>query len=95
MIKKMNRKTSKQNIDKLITKIRKEIPDAIKDLRDNYGAQIIVVNTMLTLTDKERDVFDLRLEGFTYQEIAMLLNITVKSVDGTISRIKQKILNIK
>ena len=47
------------------------------------------------LTDKERDVFDLRLEGFTYQEIAMLLNITVKSVDGTISRIKQKILNIK
>lgn len=47
------------------------------------------------LTDKERDVFDLRLEGFTYQEIAMLLNTTVKSVDGTISRIKQKISNIK
>ena len=33
----------------------KEIPDAIKDLRDNYGAQIIIVNTMLTLTDKERE----------------------------------------
>ncbi len=33
----------------------KEIPDAIKDLRDNYGAQIIVVNTMLTLTDQERE----------------------------------------
>lgn len=47
------------------------------------------------LTDKEKDVFDLRLEGFTYQEIAMLLNMTIKAVDGTISRIKQKILNIK
>ena len=47
------------------------------------------------LTDKQKDVFDLRLEGFTYQEIAMLLNTTTKAVDGTISRIKQKIANMK
>ena len=32
----------------------KEIPDAIKDLRDNYNAEIVIVNTMLTLTDDER-----------------------------------------
>ena len=44
------------------------------------------------LTDREKDVFNLRLEGFTYQEIASLLNITPKAVDGTISRIKQKII---
>lgn len=47
------------------------------------------------LTKREREVFDLRYEGFTYQEIALLLNISVKSVDGAISRIKQKIINIK
>ena len=47
------------------------------------------------LTSREKEVFDLRLEGFSYQEIALLLNISKKSVDGTISRIKQKILNAK
>ena len=47
------------------------------------------------LTKKEQEVFDLRFEGFSYQEIAVLLNTTTKSVDGTISRIKQKITNYK
>ncbi len=47
------------------------------------------------LTERESEVFDLRFEGFSYQEIASLLNISVKSVDGTISRIKQKLAKIK
>lgn len=47
------------------------------------------------LTDFEKDVFDLRFEGFTYQEIAILLNKSIKSIDGTITRIKQKIINNK
>ena len=47
------------------------------------------------LTDFEKEVFDLRFEGFTYQEIAILLNKSTKSIDGTIRRIKQKILNSK
>lgn len=46
------------------------------------------------LTEREQEVFDLRFEGFTYQEIARLLNMTPKAVDGTISRIKQKITSI-
>ncbi len=46
------------------------------------------------LTDKEYEVFELRMQGFSYQEIACLLNTTSKSVDGTISRIKNKINNI-
>lgn len=46
------------------------------------------------LTQSEQDVFDLRIQGFTYKEIAQLLNITEKSVDGAISRIKSKISNI-
>ena len=47
------------------------------------------------LTDREKEVFDLRFDGFTYQEIALLLNISVKSVDGAMTRIKQKINNMK
>ena len=47
------------------------------------------------LTDKEKEVFDLRFEGFTYQEIAMLLNISKKSVEGSIFRIRQKINEVK
>lgn len=47
------------------------------------------------LTDKEYEVFELRLQGFSYQEISCLLEITVKSVDGAMRRIKSKISNIQ
>ncbi len=46
------------------------------------------------LTEKEKNVFELRLKGFSYDEIARLLNITKRSVDGAIRRIKIKISNI-
>jgi RNA polymerase sporulation-specific sigma factor len=46
------------------------------------------------LSNSERDVFNLRLQGFTYKEISQLLNITEKSVDGSMRRIKMKIKNI-
>ena len=46
------------------------------------------------LTESERDVFNLRVQGFTYKEISQLLNITEKAVDGTMGRIKSKISNI-
>ena len=47
------------------------------------------------LTDKEYEVFELRLHGFTYQEMARLLGVTEKSIDGTIRRIKGKLTNFK
>lgn len=47
------------------------------------------------LTDKEFEVFELRIQGFTYQEIASLLNTSTKSVDGALSRIKNKINEAK
>ncbi len=46
------------------------------------------------LTTTEKDVFDLRIQGFSYKEIANILDITPKAVDGTISRIKNKLSNI-
>lgn len=46
------------------------------------------------LTTTEKDVFELRIQGFSYKEIANILDITPKAVDGTISRIKNKLSNI-
>lgn len=44
--------------DKTYTKILVEdkdnVSDSIKDIVDNYGAELIEINTMATLTDKER-----------------------------------------
>ncbi len=47
------------------------------------------------LTEKEYEVFELRLQGFSYQEMACLLNTTTKSIDGTMRRLRNKINNIK
>ena len=43
------------------------------------------------LNEKEIEVFELRTKGFTYKEIASLLNITEKSVGKHIEKIKSKI----
>jgi RNA polymerase sigma factor, sigma-70 family len=42
------------------------------------------------LTDNELAVFDLKLSGLNYKEIAEVLDKTPKSVDNTIQRIKNK-----
>lgn len=46
------------------------------------------------LTDFERMVYDLRINNFTYDEIAETLNKTVKSVSGALERIRIKLKNI-
>lgn len=47
------------------------------------------------LTEQERDVFLLRADGFSYNEIASLLNMTKKSVERSISRARNKIEKFK
>lgn len=47
-----------------------------------------------SLTDSENEVFDLRIQGFSYKEIADILGITEKSVGGSITRIRNKVNNI-
>ena len=42
------------------------------------------------LTDKEESVFELKISGFDYKEIAEILDRTPKSIDNTIQRIKNK-----
>ena len=46
------------------------------------------------LKDVEVEIFELRANGFSYKEIASLLNITEKSVGKHIERIKDKISKI-
>ncbi len=43
------------------------------------------------LTKQERQVFNLKMYGFEYKEIARLLNKSYKSIDSTLQRIKLKI----
>lgn len=43
------------------------------------------------LNESEIEIFELRANGFSYKEIASLLNITEKSVGKHIERIKEKI----
>lgn len=42
------------------------------------------------LTDFESQVFDLKIAGFTYKEIAEILDKSAKSIDNAFQRIKQK-----
>jgi RNA polymerase sporulation-specific sigma factor len=46
------------------------------------------------LTDFENQVLQLKLNNFNYREIAEILDKSVKSIDNTLQRIKNKIRNI-
>lgn len=54
-----------------------------------------LTNSILeSLSNTEKDVLNLMLDGLSYQEIASILNITPKSADNTIQRIKNKVKEI-
>ena len=46
------------------------------------------------LTSFEKQVYELRINGFSYEEIATMLNKTLKSVDSVLFRIRIKIKKI-
>ena len=45
------------------------------------------------LTDLEKQVFDLKISGFNYREIAEILDKDTKTIDNAIQRLKNKIKN--
>lgn len=61
---------------------------------DNENVEEFIVNLKKELTDFEQQVFDLKKSGFSYKEIAQVLNISPKQVDNAIQRIKNKIKKI-
>lgn len=76
------------------------IKDLIEDTKNLNPIDIISNDedikrekVLSSLTVKEKEAFLLRIEGFSYKEIASLQNTTVKSVERTLSRAKSKIEN--
>ena len=57
---------------------------------DNEEENILLNRIRNSLTDFENQVFDLKLSGFTYKEIASILEKSPKSIDNSIQRIKIK-----
>jgi len=54
-----------------------------------------LINTINNvLTDLEHQVFELKINGFNYREIAEILDKDPKAIDNAIQRIKAKIKNI-
>ncbi|MBR1416974.1 MAG: sigma-70 family RNA polymerase sigma factor [Bacilli bacterium] len=56
--------------------------------------QDIVDMIFKSLSKKETDVLYLMLDGFDYQQIAIILDSNPKSIDNTINRIKNKVKDI-
>jgi RNA polymerase sporulation-specific sigma factor len=48
----------------------------------------------LELTNFEECVFDLKLEGFDYKEISIILDKTPKAIDNAIQRIRTKVKKV-
>jgi len=61
---------------------------------ENVYEQELIEKLNDQLTDLEKQVFELKLDGFEYKEIADILEKDSKSIDNTIQRIKTKLKNI-
>ena len=79
----------------------KDLENLLKDSTSNPEYQIIdnentkelIKNIQKTLTNLESAVFELKISGFNYKEIADILDKDSKSIDNAISRIKIKVNN--
>ena len=79
----------------------KDLENLLKDSTSNPEYQIIdnentkelMKNIQKTLTNLESAVFELKISGFNYKEIADILDKDSKSIDNAISRIKIKVNN--
>jgi RNA polymerase sporulation-specific sigma factor len=66
-----------------------ESPESLLIDREDYKA--FTDNIKLELSNMEYKVLQLFLDGKTYSEIADIMDITEKSVDNALSRIRKKI----
>lgn len=61
--------------------------DTVIEMEEEKQLYAIIVDKLSTF---EKQVFDLKLQNFSYKEIAQLLNTDSKKIDNAIQRIKQK-----
>ena len=79
-----------------------DLKDLIGDNKSNPESLLTDMEEISTLiekiddqlTDFERQVFHLKISGFTYNEIAEILEKETKQIDNAIQRIKSKIKNL-
>lgn len=75
-----------------------------KSLKDDFDAEFslifkeyekkIIKQIEISLTDFEKEVFKLKIDGYNFDEIANTLNKDIKSIYNTFHRIKAKIKKI-
>ena len=61
-----------------------------KRMIDNEEEKKLINDIEVLLTDFEKQVFELKIAGFSYKEIAEILDKDVKSVDNAVQRIRVK-----
>lgn len=69
-------------------------PDPLNSLSQKEKCEELVSLVKKELSDSELEVFELMINGYSYNEIADLLNKNVKQVDNAMQRIKGKVKNI-
>ncbi len=68
--------------------------DPLTKLTRDEHYEALLNDIISSLSNTEKDVFYLMIDGINYQDIANILNVSAKSVDNTIQRIKNKVKNI-
>lgn len=65
--------------------------DPLENLSDEEEFKELELKIENDLSSKEREIYHLLINGYSYKEIADTLNLSSKSVDNAIQRIKNKI----
>ncbi len=88
----LSMEATNQNEDDSIGKfIYDKTSDPETILLDFENLNILTYNLKQELTPFEEQVFDLRKSGFTYREIAEVLNVEPKRVDNALQRMRNKV----
>ena len=74
--------------------LKDETSNPEKIIMDLVVREKLIERIKMCLTDFEIEAFDLLISGFTYREIAGILNKDDKQIDNAIQRIKMKVKNL-
>ena len=78
--------------DKIEALLEDKLSNPEVKLFDSENVKEMIFDIESKLTDFESAVFDLKISGFTYVEIADILGKDKKAIDNAITRIKAKVL---
>lgn len=78
----------------LLDKLFDDLSDPSIKLESEEERKYLYNTLYKELTETERQVFDLRMSGFEYKEICIILDKSYKSVDSALQRIKLKVKKV-